>query len=233
MASWDIQKRNFLTERDNLMNNTSSSSINNLVDTLNRNIKEFTNNAGINREANYVGARNTFDNLINLQKDFNGLNKRLASSVQQISASGDIRSRLRTQGELQQSIANLEKELEIAKKDADISKTREDSVEKSQRDISYYQGFSSYLDITRPLKKASIPILIGFGVLCIILSGLILRDFFLPSQGLVVDVSGYDSAGIFSFFTDSRFYSVFGSLGFVIFVLGILSYRGYFGKSLE
>ena len=87
--------------------------------------------------------------------------------------------------------------------------------------------FGTKVGFTKPLHKISVPILIGFGILLLFLSGLLLQEFFIvPSQ-----VQTMDSESIFSFFTDSRFYSLLAGISFVSIVIGILAYTGRLGKN--
>jgi hypothetical protein len=128
-------------------------------------------------------------------------------------------------GSLSNDIRNLESELVKAKEDSSVSTTRKSAVEYPDTKVSWYQGFSSKVGFSKPLHKISITILIGFGILLLILSGLMMKEVFNTDNVQV------DHTELFSVFSDSRLYSVLGAITLVLVVLGILSYNGYLGKS--
>lgn len=231
--SWAEQKQAFEQRKLVLDELTSNAKIDSLVNNLNTNLKEYTNRAGISPSAPgqnqfQQAAEAQFVKLQTYQEEYAKLNKDLSSTIRNSSASTDIQSKLQQVAIIQDQIAKSEKALQDAKTDAETSQTRQSTVQHPERDLSYYQGFTSYLGFTKPLKLTSIPFLIGFGILFLFFSGLILKDFFAPSAGLYSSESGSS----FSIFTDARFYSVLGGITFVGVLLGILAAKGYLGKRI-
>jgi hypothetical protein len=149
-----------------------------------------------------------------------------------MTSSGDLEAKLKQVGTLRDETANLEKEYNHVKQDLETSKARQHDIETPRKDISYYQGFSGRLGFTKPLQLYSIPFLVGFGLLCLFFSGLMMKEFFAPISGGVWDVGMGATEGMGSFFTDSRFYAVLGGISFVGAVLSILAYSGAMGKSV-
>jgi hypothetical protein len=233
--SWQEQKKIFEQRKATLDALTSDANIDSLVDQLNTNIKEFSNRAGVSPSAPGVNqyqqaAESSFVKLAEYQSEYNLLNKDIAAYIQGQTASTDIQAKLKEIGTLQDDIAKAEKSLQDAKVDAETSKTRQSTVQHPERDLSWYQGFSGMIGFTKPLKLTSIPFLIGFGILFLFFSGLILKDFFAPSAGYASDLGGYSST--FSIFTDARFYSVLAGITFVGVLIGLLAWRGYLGKRI-
>ena len=233
--SWQEQKQTFEQRKAVLDGLTSDATIDSLVDELNTNIKEFTNRAGISpsspgQNQYQQAAESTFVKLAEYQNQYNQLNKDISSYIQQQSASTDIQSKLHQIGQLQDDIAKAEKALQDAKQDAETSKTRQSTVQHPEQHLSWYQGFSGMIGFTKPLKLSSIPFLIGFGLLFLFFSGLILKDFFAPSAGYASELGDYSST--FSIFTDARFYSVLAGITFVSVLVGILAWTGYLGKRI-
>lgn len=240
MASWDAAKATYQQRKTALDSNTNNARVDSLVDQMNAAIGRYSAAAGImpsgTTSSDYTTANNIFQQLAGYQQDYIGLNKNLSTTLRNISASADVQNKLKEIGALRNDITNLERELKNAKQDVETSKARQTDVERPRQDISYYQGFSGMVGFTKPLKLFSVPILIIFGLLLLFISGLILRDFFLPSVG------GYDSGfgtygasqeGIFSFFTDSRFYALMGGVALVISVVAVLAYSGKLGSKLK
>jgi hypothetical protein len=233
MATWEVQKASF-QQRANLLNSqTTDQIITDLVTTMNNGIKAYTNRGGIKQQGatndtDYNTATRAFKNLSDLQNQYTDLNKGITSVISLSSRNEDLQNKLSEVGRLKQSIAELQRTLEEAKQDDSTSKSRQESVEHTRRDISMYQGFSHYIGITRPIHTYSIPFLIGFGILFLFFSGLLLKEFFIvPSASYN---SGSTSESIFSFFTDSRFYSAIGGIVFVFTVVSILAATGRLGK---
>ena len=233
--SWAEQKQIFEQRKVTLDDLTSDARIDSLVDQLNTNLKEFTNRAGISPSAPgqnqfQQSAEAKFVQLAEYQEQYNHLNKDIASYIQNQTANTDIQNKLRQIGSLQDDIAKAEKALQDAKQDTETSKTRQSTVQHPEQNLSWYQGFSAMIGFTKPLKLTSIPFLIGFGILFLFFSGLILKDFFAPSAGYASDLSSYSST--FSIFTDARFYSVLAGITFVSVFVGILAWKGYLGKRI-
>lgn len=231
--SWQEQKQGFEQRKLALDELTSDAKIDSLVNSLNTNLKEFTNRAGVSPQAPgqnqfQQAAEARFVQLATYQEEYAKLNKDLSSTIRNSAASTDIQAKLQQIATLQDQIAKAEKSLQDAKTDAETSKTRQSTVQHPERDLSYYQGFSSYVGFTKPLKLTSIPFLIGFGILFLFFSGLILKDFFAPSLGPLPSTSG----SMISIFTDARFYSVLSGITFVGILLGMLGASGYLGKRI-
>jgi uncharacterized membrane protein (DUF106 family) len=238
MSDWDTIKTSYQSNRNNLDNQTSDTEITNIVNEMNANISNYTNRAGISQSSNpssddpaFLAANNAFKKIMNLEKLYAISNSDLSNNIKTIFASADIDNKLRQVGTLQESIKLLKKEVENAKQDSDTAKTRQSTLEAPQTKLSMYQGFGASLGFVKPLYNTSIPFLLGFGVLFLFLSGLILREFFLP--GLHSYTSGVSEGGssIFAIFSDSRFLAVAAGMAFVITVLLILSLSGYLGKN--
>jgi hypothetical protein len=233
--SWAEQKQRFEQQKSVLDELTSDARIDSLVDQLNTNLKEFTNRAGVSpstpgQNQFQQAAEGKFVQLAEYQEQYNQLNKGISAYIQNQTASTDIQNKLVQVGQLQDDIAKAENALRDAKQDAETSKTRQSTVQYPEQNLSWYQGFSGMIGFTKPLKLTSIPFLIGFGILFLFFSGLILKDFFAPSAGYASDLSSYSST--FSVFTDARFYSVLAGITFVSVLVGILAWQGYLGKRI-
>ena len=237
MATWDQLKANLLEQKTQLDSNTTDTKINQKVTAMNDAIFRYVNKAGISQNpgsnADYTQANTLFNELTALEKNYITLNTNLSGAIRQMTSATDVQNKLETVGTLRNDIINLERELKDVKQDANTSLARQDSVDRPAQDVSFYQGFGASLGFTKPLHKLSIPILIGFGILLLFLSGLMLRDFFTPSIGSYNMVSGFNTNGVFSLFTDSRALSVLTGVIFVFVVVGILSLRGVLGTTLK
>lgn len=230
--SWQDQKNDLNARKEQVDNKTSTSEVRSIGNTINSNIRQYVNTAGISTNPNenqyYVQANTYFGTLINYEKIYQQLNNELTSKIKELSGASDLTSKLNELGSLRNDIVKLEKELEAVKQDAETSRTREKTVKNPRIDLSWYQGFGAKVGFTKPLHQISVPILMGFGILLLFLSGLLLQDFFhSPTTEYTVP-----SEGLFSLFTDSRFYAVMGGITLVSIVLGILSYNGYLGKRI-
>jgi hypothetical protein len=237
MASWDQAKTTYGQQKATLDANTSVTRVESLVNEMNDAIGRYTSSAGITpsgtTNAYYATANAKFQQLVGYQEDYSALIKRLSTTLRGLTSSADVQSKLVQITEKQGKITNLERELENAKQDVETSKARQTNVETPRQNISYYQGFSGLIGFTRPIKLFSVPILISFGLLLLFISGLILRDFFLPAfDGYNTGYGGYDG-NIFEFFTDSRFYALMGGTALVITVVAILAYSGKLGSKLK
>jgi hypothetical protein len=233
MASWNDQKASFEQRANLLTSQTTDQKITDLVTTMNRGIAAYTAPGGIQprgatSDPDYESATKTFQTLSGLQKQYTALNKDISSFISYSSNNRDVQNKLAKVGELKGSIAKLEKALEEAKQDESVSKSRQDSVEHTRGNISMYQGFGHYIGLTRPIHTYSIPFLIGFGIIFLFFSGLLLKEFFAAPPDSYNTGSGTES--VFSFFTDSRFYSALGGIVFVFTVVSILAATGRLGK---
>jgi hypothetical protein len=230
MPTWDDIKRGLNDRKGQLDSSTTPTQVDNIGNSINTSIKQFADNAGISKDSTrnqaQVDANAAFNSLIQKELDYKNLIQDLTRSLKGFSDNSDIRARLNTIGSLNNDIRNLESELNKVRDDADISITRKEAVENPDKKVSMYQGFASRVGFTKPLHQISIILLIGFGVLLLILSGLIMKEIFNVESG--VNINQYE---VFSMFSDSRMYAFIGALILVIVVLGILAYNGYLGKS--
>jgi len=239
MPTWKEQKDSFLEYKTKLDDQTTNKEVNKMVDAMNSAIMRYTNNAGISQNPNqnpdYTAANQTYVKLQSLQKEYSTLVKSLSAAIRQATDTNDVQNKLKQVGSLRNDITKLEKELSDVKQDADTSKTRQSTVETTRQNISWYQGFAGYIGFTRPLYEISISFLIGFGIFLLFLSGLILKEFFLPlaSYNSQYAYSSNTEGSIFSLFTDSRFFAALGGLTLVIVVVVILSLTGKLGKNIR
>jgi len=233
--TWDTEKNVFNERKAALDAATTNSAIDSLATEINRGIKTYSSNGGISsnptRNQAQIDTNVSFGRLIDLEKQYKSLINDLTNKVKTLSGNADITSKLQSVGTLRNDINNLEETLNNVKQDVDTSRNRKESVEDTESKVSWYQGFSSRVGFSKPLHQISVPILIGFGIFLLCMSGLILKELFQsPDQ---INSTVYDSDSLFSLFTDSRLYSVIGAIVLIFVVLGILSYRGYFGKSIN
>jgi hypothetical protein len=234
--SWEATKTTYTRQKDDIFKQTNDAKIEERVGALNAALSRFTNSAGISAnpasDPNYNQAQRLFQLLARDEKSQAQINQLLSQAIKNMTTNGDLEAKLKQVGTLRDETANLEKELKHAKHDLETSKARQHDIETPRQDISYYQGFAGRLGFTKPLHLQSIPFLVGFGLLCLFFSGLLLKEFFKPVSGAVWDVGMGSTEGVGSFFTDSRFYAVLGGISFVGAVLGVLAYSGTLGKNV-
>jgi hypothetical protein len=232
MPTWDDIKLSLNERKQRVDSSTTDNQIEGIKMAINASIKRFADNAGISTESTknqaQVDANTNFNNLIQKEIEYKSLINDLTRSLKGFSDDGDVKSRLQQIGALGNDIRKLELELKNVKQDASTSTTRKNVLEYPDTKVSWYQGFATRVGFSKPLHSISITILIGFGILLLILSGLMMKEVF----GVGQDVSYIEnSEGVYTILQDSRMYSVLGAITLVIVVLGILSYRGYLGKS--
>ena len=238
MASWEDAKRVYEARNNDLISKTGNTQIESLVNQMNAAISRYSAAAGVTpnggtTNADYATANAKFQELVGYQQSYSNLIKRLSTSLRGLTETTNVQSKLEEIGTLRNEIVNLERELKNVKQDVETSKARQTDVETPRQNISYYQGFSGMIGFTRPIKLFTVPILIAFSLLLLFMSGLILREFFLPaSTGYNTGYYGSEG-GIFSFFTDSRFYAVMGGVALVISVVAVLAYSGKLGSKLK
>jgi len=237
MASWNELKSSISAEKQSLDEVYTDAKIRDLVVSMNNSLARYTSNAGISQNpttnVELNAATQNFSKLNNGIKSYANINKRLSEYIRSQITNNDVTNKLKEVGTLRDDIAKLEKDLKDVKNDLETSKTRQENVEFPRQESSYYQGFSGRIGINRPIKKYSIPFLIGFGLFLLFMSGLLLREFFLPSSGLANVAPFYnEQTGMMSLFTDSRLYSVLAGVTLTFVVTGILAYSGYLGKTL-
>lgn len=215
-----------------LRSQTTNSQIDTYTQNFNRAVSAYANNGGIspNPSVNQavLDANQAIATLTANQQAYQEVIGQVTEKIKTITTNSDVRTRLTTIGTLGGDVRNLQKTLNDAISDANTSQTRKESVENPDTKVSWYQGFASRIGVNKPLRQVSIPILIGFGILLLILSGLMLKEVF--GSEYAEQPQYVDSDGLFALFTDSRLYSVLGAITLVIVVLGILSYKGYMGK---
>ncbi len=237
MPTWDEMKKTYTQQKDAIFKRTSDKDIEALVGNMNAAISRYVNSAGISsnptNDPNYTQAEKSFNRLASDEKEHTRLNQTVSQAVKNLTTSGDIQAKLQQVGQLREEITNLEKELQLAKQDLETSKTRQHEVEKPRQDISFYQGVSGWLGFTKPLQLRSIPFLVGFGLLLLFMSGLMMKEFFKPVAGGVWETGYGATEGVRTFFTDSRFYAVLAGIAFVGAVLGVLAYSGTLGKNVR
>jgi hypothetical protein len=234
MATWAERKLQYQALVNQLNVQSTNAEIQRLVNTLNVNLTQYSRGGpGQNPggQAQLTQAQQSFSMLQDLEQAYVDLNKRISTDINQTVTSSDVDAKQRMIGELQQEIATLQTEVEEYKKDADTSKTRQTSVETTRQTPSYYQGFSGRIGFTRPLKQMSIPILLGFGIMILFMSGLMLREFFISPDASFT--TGLPDESVVSLLTSSRFYAFLAGITFVGVVMGILAYTGRLGTNLN
>jgi hypothetical protein len=236
---WNRLKSTFTEQKSDLDKTYTDSNITNKVTEMNTALERYTSRAGISSspdsttDSNYNRAQEIFIHLSDGIKRYTEINKNLSKQIANMYGSSDIQSKLYQVGQIRQELPRLEKELKDTRNDLETSRARQENTDKPEQNLSFYQGFSSMVGFTRPIKKVSIPILIGFGILLLFLSGLMLREFFSPAITSSPLNAAYATGGVMSMFTDSRFYSVLAGATLVFVATGILAFYGYLGKTVK
>ena len=233
--SWQDQKQTINSAKEQIDAATTESRLRQIGSNINSNIKQYVDSAGIStnptNNPNYNSANEQFGKIIQLESHYQQINKSVLNKIQEFSGSSNISSKLQELGKTRSDMVKLQKELDAVKQDAETSRAREETVKNPRIDLSWYQGFASKIGFTKALHQVSVPILMGFGVLMLFLSGLLLQDFFYVPVSPSSISQLVPSENIFSLFTDSRFYAVLGGITLVSTVLSILAYKGYLGKT--
>jgi hypothetical protein len=202
---------------------------------LNSNMKKYVRVAGIGAEAGaaYTEAQKAYDSLVSGLKENTKLNNCLANFVRASVNDENLNNKLTNIGKLNKEITNLQKNIENAKHDLEVSRTRQKNIQESEKETTLYQGFSGKIGFLRPLKKSSVPILIALGIVMVLFTALLLKEFFTPTVGFAESVPYFNTSGIGSLFTNERFYSA--SAGFIstVIIVGVLAYYGYLGTSIQ
>jgi polyhydroxyalkanoate synthesis regulator phasin len=237
MNAWDSFKTDAMTEKATLDAQYSSQNVQNKITQMNKALAAYTSRAGIspNPDSNpeYTLAQDLFKEITSGLTQYANLNKRTSTKIKAITSDENVSAKLQQIGQLRSSVATLEKELKDAKQDLDVSVTRQHNVQHPRQDVSFYQGISSNLGFTRPIKTTSVAFLLGFGLFILFLTGLLLKDFFMPSVGEVVNIPEYTDGGIMTFFTDTRFYGVIAGAILVFTLSIILAVSGKLGKTVK
>jgi tetrahydromethanopterin S-methyltransferase subunit B len=237
MDSWDSFKNDAMTEKATLDAQYSSQNVKNKITQMNQALESYTSRAGISPSPDsnpeYTRAQDLFKEVTSGLNEYATLNKKVSDKVKAITSDENVAAKLQQVGQLRNSIATLEKELKDAKQDLDVSATRQHNVQHPRQEVSFYQGISSNLGFTRPIKTTSVAFLLGFGLFILFLTGLLLKDFFMPSAGEVVNIPAYTDGGIMTFFTDTRFYGVVAGAILVFTLSIILAVSGKLGKTVK
>jgi hypothetical protein len=234
MPSWEKQKESYLQIKANLDGEYSDTKVETAVTQMNSAISRYIKRGGIKQssgseDVDYKEATDKFKWLQDGQKTYIRSVKELSQVVAGVTDDADIQMKLRQIGQLKDDIVNLEKTLQNTKQDVNTSQSRQESVEKAREQVSPYQGFSRYIGFTKPIRTTSVPFLIGFGLLLLFFSGLLMKEFF--GVGEAVNSMNMGESSL-AFLQDSRFYSALSGVVFVSVVLGVLAYSGYLGKTV-
>jgi hypothetical protein len=234
MATWSERKQSYQALANQLNSQSTNAAIQGLVNTLNTNLTQYSRggpNQNPGGQQQLAATQQAFTTLQQLEQAYIDLNRRISTDINQTMNSSDVEGKQRMIGEIQQEVATLQKEVEDYKKDSETAKTRQESVETTRQTPSYYQGFGGRIGFTRPLKKLTIPILMGFGLMTLCIAGLLLREFFV-SPDTYLNTAGV-TGSIGDTLSSSRFYAVAAGITFVSVVLGILAYTGRLGTNLN
>ena len=235
MAAWNQLKATLLNQKTELDKRTTDAAIDQQVENMNAAIYRYVNNAGISQNpgsnSDYTTANSVFNNLSALESNYITLNTNLSGAVRQMTSASDVQNKLQQVGTMRNDIINLEKEMKNVKQDADTSLARQGDVERPAQKVSFYQGIGAKLGFTKPLHLISVSVMIGFGILLLFLSALMLREFFNPAD-LYTTYTTVET-DVFSLFTDSRAYSVLAGFILVFTVVGILSVKGTLGTTMK
>jgi hypothetical protein len=238
MSSWNAVKANVLQQKTEIDAAYSDSQVTNKITEMNSALGRYTSRAGISAspdsqsDPDYIQAQRAFSYLSNGITRYTDLNKTVSRQLANLSGNADVQAKLQQVGQLRQELPKLEKELRDLRTDLETARARQGNTEKPVQDQSFYQGFGSLVGFTKPIHKISVPIFIGFGILLLFLSGLMLREFFsVPTMNGALN-SAYNSGGVMALFTDSRFYSVAAGATLVFVVVGILAFSGKLGKTV-
>jgi hypothetical protein len=238
MSSWSAQKANLLQQKTEIDAAYNDAQVTSKINEMNAALARYTSRAGISAspdsqsDVDYAQSQRAFSYLSNGITRYTDLNKNVSRQLANMSGNADVQAKLQQVGQLRQELPKLEKELKDLRNDLETAHARQGNTEKPEKDLSFYQGFGSIVGFTKPIHKVSVPILIGFGVLLLFLSGLMLREFFsVPTMTGALN-SAYNSGGVMALFTDSRFYSVAAGATLVFVVVGILAFSGKLGKTV-
>jgi hypothetical protein len=235
MSTWQEQKKSFLERKDKLDDLFSPQNNDKRINRANANMGQYISKAGIstgdfNTDPGQI-AKNMLATMQSGIEQYINLNKDISAVINSMTNSGDVSSKLQMEGQLQQDIPRLEQNLKAVRQDLDTARTRQGQTEEPPKHTSLYQGFSGKLGFTKPLKRTSIPFLIGFGILLLFLSSLLLKEFFISPSGFAEALPQYSSQGVMSVFTDTRFLSFLGGVVFVFVATAVLVLMNYFGKT--
>ena len=134
-------------------------------------------------------------------------------------------STLSTIGEFQKDIADLKTKTAEKQQDVETAESRHNSIVKSEKTVSDYQGISARLGIMRPIHETSVSLLIGIGIFLTLAS--VYLGYSILSPVSVMNTST-GASGFFANFDKKAFLLGVSSVAFLV---GILSYLGIYGRS--
>lgn len=134
-------------------------------------------------------------------------------------------STLSTIGEFQKDIADLKTKTAEKQQDVETAESRHNSIVKSEKSVSDYQGISARLGIMRPIHETSVSLLIGIGIFLTLAS--VYLGYSILSPVSVMNTST-GASGFFANFDKKAFLLGVASVAFLV---GILSYLGIYGRS--
>ena len=230
MTTWGQIKSYFNQQKELVDSQSTDPIIESTVSNMNHAIANYINRAGIwpngGDDPDYNASLVAFEDLQTLQQNYIDLNTSLTAQITALTNNADLEAKLREVGQIKEDIAKLLKSLKNAENDASISKSRQESVENAQKNLSYYQGFSAKLGFAKPLHKISIPFLIGFGILLFFFSALLLKEFILTKNTSEAIYNSFRE----SFFNDYRFHAAIGGVVFTVVLVAILAASGRLGS---
>jgi hypothetical protein len=221
------------TELDNEYIGNNNSIITNSIGSIQVNIRDYVKGAGIGKQTQYDIAQQQFEKIVNGLKEYSNLNQCLTKHIKNIVTNDDVNNKLAKIGSLNTSITNLQKEIETSKHDLEVSRTRQKNIQESEKETTLYQGFSGKIGFIRPLKKTSVPVLIALGIVMILFTALLLKEFFAPTAGFAESLAYYNTSGVGSLFTQQRFMTAAAGFITTVIIVGVLAYKGYLGTSIH
>jgi len=236
MSDWKGARSNFFAEKERYDVESSDQKIQQAMKIMNNSISNYINRGGVSsdptKDTDYLLANRVFESIQAQIQAYVKLNSNVSKKIKELTDSGDIQTQLREVGTLQQSILKSKKELEDTTNDVDTSLARQYAVETPRQELSFYQGFSSMIGFVKPLHPTSTAFMIGLGILLLLFSTFMLKEFFSTSDGSIPEGdSGFGD--IFSVFTDTRFISVLMGVSFALIIILVLTVKGYLGKNLR
>jgi hypothetical protein len=132
---------------------------------------------------------------------------------------------LTTIGEFQTEIADLKTKTAEKQQDVETAESRHNSIVKSEKSVSDYQGISARLGIMRPIHETSVSLLIGIGIFLTLAS--VYLGYSILSPVSVMNTST-GASGFFANFDKKAFLLGVASITLLV---GILSYLGIYGRS--
>jgi hypothetical protein len=140
-------------------------------------------------------------------------------------------STLTSIGELQTEIADLKKKSVEKQEDVETAESRHNSIVKSEKIVSDYQGISARLGIMRPIHETSVSLLIGLGIFLTLASVYFGYSMLSPTSVMNIGAAGAAGASATGFIANFDKKAFLMGVGFVALLVGILSYLGVYGRS--